>query len=115
MSDFNDVAAQPIIDGHIVHFLWERDSVRIFRVDCPNDDATGICNRRRSYCVVDRFISVYGYELNMGTTPLDGPIEVAWVPVYGESDLDQEFASVWLMPVKDPEFKATYLPSEDDD
>lgn len=100
--------AHPIADGHIIHFMWERDAIRVFRVDCPNEDMSGLCNRRRNYCVVDRFIAAYGYEMNLGTVAISGGVEIAWVPIYGQSDLDNEFASIWMIPINDPDYQESF-------
>ena len=41
----------------------------------------------------------------MGSAVIDGPIEIAWAPVYGESDLDADVGAVYFTPVKDEKFQ----------
>jgi hypothetical protein len=96
--------AEFIEDGHKIHFWWDRDKLHIKRVECPHQGATGMCNRLRDYCAVARYIGVYSSELNVGSTPVDGPVEIAWLPIPGESDLDKEFAQIWVVPVNDIEY-----------
>lgn len=98
--------AQWIEDGHKVHFRLDRDVLSIAYVECPYEGKTALCNRFREHCVVDTFLSVYGPECNIGSCPIDGPVEIAWVPQLGDSDLDDEFGSVWVLPVIDVDYKA---------
>ncbi len=95
---------QWIEDGHILHFRMDRDSIYISHVQCPHMGKTALCNRLRDYCVVDTYVGAYGPEVNVGSTTLDGPQEIAWVPILGESDLDREFAQIWFIPVTDPDY-----------
>jgi len=95
-----------IEDGHLVHFRWDKDEIHISNVECPHGGATASCNRLRDFCVVARFLGVYGSELNIGAISIDGPVEIAWLPLPGESDLDREFGHIWVVPVKDPDFVA---------
>jgi hypothetical protein len=102
-----------IEDGHRIHFRWDRDELIISYVECPHQAGSGMCNRMRTDCVVAAFVSTFGPELNIGSTSIDGPIEVAWYPVLGESDLDRQFRHVWLVPVLDPDFVAAkYMESQ---
>lgn len=97
-----------IQDHHTVSIRWDEDTLKIGSVWCPweSDDSTGMCNRLRDYCVVERFFDVYGAELNIGTTSVDGPVEIAWIGVPGGSDIDSEYSQVWIIPVEDPDFRA---------
>lgn len=95
-----------IQDGHIISFVLDRDEVKISEIHCPNVGRTSLCNRRRNFCVVERFIDAYGIDLNLGRVVLNGPIEIAWSPVHGdESDLDLEFDTVWYVPIDDPDYR----------
>lgn len=95
-----------IEDGHVLHFRLKMDQVIIERVTCPFRVAKGgYCSRMRDYCVVQRFIGVYGTELCIGEVSLDdGPIEIAWHPVLGDSDLDSELGSIWYTPIADEDY-----------
>jgi len=101
-----DDEPQWINDGHVVRLVWERDEVSIAEVHCPNVGTTAICNRRRGYCVVSQFIAVFGFDLNIGKSYLEGPVQIAWCPIAGGgSDIDDEYASLWIVPVEDPDFQ----------
>lgn len=115
MNDFPEESLDPefIEDGHLIRFVWERDTVLITDVHCPNSGSMSLCNRRRSYCVVDRFLGVYGLECNVGVAPIDGPIEVAWMGLPGESDIDSEFEQVWVVPVTDTQYLEMKNPDGD--
>lgn len=95
-----------IQDGHWISFVLDREEVKIAEIHCPNVGTTSLCNRRRTFCVVERFLDAYGIDLNLGRVHLDGKVEIAWCPVHGEeSDLDVEFDSVWIVPIKDPDYR----------
>lgn len=102
-------------DGHRIHFALVRDEVLIESVSCPHEGTKARCNQRRDYCVVERFLSVYGAELNVGEVSIDGPVEIAWTPENGDSDLDSEYATVWVTPVKDISYRAMKLALSSDD
>lgn len=107
-------ASDFIEDGHLIHFRWDRDSVHIVSVTCPHA-GVAMCNRGRERCVVETYVGTYGEELNVGSVSIDGPVEVAWLAIGGESDLDKEFAQLWLMPVNDPDFKAAKFMEEQEE
>lgn len=95
-----------IQDGHVIRLVLDRDDIRISDIHCPNRGTTSLCNRRRTFCVVERFIEAFGIDLNLGKVTINGPIEIAWCPVNGdEGDLDVEFDSVWIVPVDDPQYQ----------
>ncbi len=95
-----------IEDGHVLHFRMDLDSIYISHVECPHRGTTSLCNRMRDNCVVDTYVGTYGTEINIGSTTLDGPQEISWVPILGESDLDREFVQIWIIPVSDPDYIA---------
>lgn len=101
-------------DGHKVLFKWQRDSILIEVVTCPHEGTNAACNYKRDFCLVQRFLGVYGVELNIGEILLDGPIEVAWTAEEGDSDLDQQYAGLWVTPVNDISYKAMKLALSDD-
>lgn len=101
--------AQWIEDGHVVHFRLDRDVVNVSHIECPYDGKIGVCNRNRAKCVVETYIEVYGTEICVGVALIEGPIEIAWVPNFGSSDLDDEFEQVWFTPVRDPDYIAYKL------
>ncbi|MGW8178112.1 MAG: hypothetical protein ACWGQW_04865 [bacterium] len=99
--------AEWIEDGHKIVFELDADLLHVKRVLCPFEDVTGaICKKRRDFCVVSRFIGVYGPEVNVGKVDINGPVEIAWVGVHGDSDLDEEFAGIWVTPIEDANFQA---------
>lgn len=100
-------------DGHKVLFKWERDEVVIEAISCPHDGTKAMCNHKRDTCLVRTFLSVYGSEINIGEVLLDGPVEVAWTPEKGESDLDPEYACIWVTPVADISYKSMKLALSD--
>ena len=102
MADVRDF----IEDGHKAHIRWDRDQIHITHVECPHQGVTSMCNRLRDYCVVNRFVGIYGAELNVGSISVTGPVELAWLPVQGEGDEDPEFRQVWVVPMEDPDYKA---------
>lgn len=102
-------------DGHLVEFKWVRDQVIIEKVICPHAGTNATCVNRRDGCVVSLFLGVYGPELNMGEAVLDGPVEIAWGFEPGESDLDREIGTVWVIPVSDINYRALKLAVEDID
>jgi hypothetical protein len=106
IQDSNPDEPSFIEDGHTVTIVWDKDHIRISHVDCPNTGQTSICNRRRTYCVVQRFVETFGFDLNVGRTVVRSPIEIAWVGVIGASDLDEEFATIWILPMDDPEYRS---------
>lgn len=92
-------------DGHKVVFSLAKDTVVVDRVDCPYDNGvSGVCNKN-GRCVVRRFIYLFGTECCLGSTTIDGPVEIAWYPVFGESDLDPEVGAVFFTPVNDIEYQ----------
>lgn len=99
-------------DGHKLTFRLERDSVFIFQVHCPYDGMISLCNKGRDTCVIDTFVSAYGFEINVGSVNIDGDIEIAWAPVLGGCDIDDQLSQLWFVPVEDPEFKAYKLLNE---
>ena len=109
----NVQASDFIEDGHTIHFRWDRDELHIAYVTCPYVGVTSMCNRLRDYCVVARFVGTYGTEVNIGSIEITGPVEVAWYPVPGRSDEDEEFRQVWVIPIDDPDLAAAkYLEAE---
>lgn len=99
-----------IEDHHKVHIRWDRDEIAPFYVECPHEGKNAICTRDRDYCVVDRYMGIYGAELNVGSISLDdGPVEIAWYPILGASDLDQVIGGLYVVPVNDVEYRASKL------
>jgi hypothetical protein len=103
-----------IEDGHRVTLGVYKERVGISAVHCPNveNQAEGYCNRMRDYCVVERFLDVYGLECNVGSIVVsDGSFEVAWMPVVPDRndtfdrDVDPVFSQVWVVPIEDSEYK----------
>lgn len=89
-------------DGHRLIFKLDKDQVVIERIDCPHDGGSrGVCNGR-GRCLVKTFIGVYGLDFCVGEASIDGPVEIAWLPVYGESDLDLDVGGIYFTPVGDP-------------
>ncbi len=101
----DELAPTWLEDGHSVVVVWDRDHVRIGAVNCPNADRVSFCNRQRSFCVVQKFVEVYGFDCNVGHTVINGPVEIAWVGIEGESDLDKEWQGVWIIPIDDPDYR----------
>jgi hypothetical protein len=101
-------------DGHKVVFKWQRDTVLIETIMCPHEGTNAACNAQRDYCLVQTFLGVYGTELNIGEVLLDGPIEIAWTAEDGDSDLDRQYACIWVTPVTDISYKAMKLALSDD-
>ena len=111
-------------DGHTIFFLWAKDEISIDTVHCPYVGEVATCNRGRHSCVVDTYLKVYGTALNIGEAYINGPVEIAWIPVPGQSEFDDEFAQVWIIPVDDENFQLVAeldqvfeleLPSEEED
>jgi len=96
-------------DGHKVVFKWQRDEVVIEAITCPHEGTNAPCNIRRDFCVVQTFLGVYGSEINIGEILIDGPVEVAWTPEDGESDLDPQYGTIWVTPVNDISYKSMKL------
>lgn len=109
-----DDGPQYIEDHHILHFRLDRDEITIAYVECPFEGKTALCNRFRDHCVIDTFVGVYGAECNQGSCPIEGPTEIAWLPVSGESDLDNEFGAVWILPIDDVDYRAYKMLSQND-
>lgn len=96
--------SQWVEDGHRVTIVWDGDELLVDHVACPFEGggSGSLCRRQRDYCVVSRYLGVYGPELNTGgKVKVDGPVEVAWAAQLGQSDLDDEFAGIWVIPVND--------------
>lgn len=92
-------------DGHKVFIVWDRDQLVVDRVECPFEGTNAYCNRLRDFCVVQRFVGLFGAESNVGVAQVMGGIEVAWLGVPGDSDLDHELAGVWITPINDPDYR----------
>jgi hypothetical protein len=101
-------------DGHKVVFKWQRDEIVIEAISCPHEGTNAACNYKRDFCLVQRFLGVYGSEINIGEILLDGPIEVAWTAEEGESDLDSQYACIWVTPVNDISYRSMKLALSDD-
>lgn len=105
-----------IEDGHKLIFRLVRDVVEISHIVCPFDGKNAVCNSGREYCVVQRFVGVYGTEICIGTADISGPVEIAWVPTAGSgSDLDRDFDQVWMIPVRDADYMAAKMGIVDED
>lgn len=93
-------------DGHYIVFALNQNDVSIARVDCPHDGGTkGLCNANRSYCVVRRYLFVYGTDLSLGSAQITGPMEIAWLSREGESDIDPEIGAIYFTPVMDADYQ----------
>lgn len=104
MSHPSDWIDNFVEDGHVIHVTWDRDSLDISYVECPHEGVNAVCNRLRQHCVVKSFFAVYGTALNIGRISVNGPIEIAWLPIPGECDIDREFSGIWIIPVMDAEY-----------
>lgn len=100
-------------DGHKVVFKWQRDEIVIEAISCPHEGTNATCNYKRDFCLVQRFLGVYGSEINIGEILLDGPIEIAWTSEEGDSDLDHQYAGIWVTPVNDISYKSMKLALSD--
>ena len=93
-------------DGHSIVFGLKGNDVSIVRVDCPHDGGSkGVCNANRSYCIVRRYLFMYGTDLCLGSVIIDGPVEIAWLSQEGESDLDPIIGAVYFTPVMDSDYQ----------
>ncbi len=93
-------------DGHKVVFGLNKDAVSIVRVECPHDSgAKGVCNANRSYCVVRRFINIFGTDFCVGSAVIGGPVEIAWMAAFGDSDIDPSVGAIYFTPVDDLEYQ----------
>lgn len=99
-------------DGHKVSFRWLRDSVVIDSISCPHEGTNAVCNYKREGCIVQLWLGVYGVETCIGETAIDGPVEVAWTSVPGESDLDRDVSSLWVTPIYDLSYQSMKLALE---
>lgn len=96
-------------DGHRVVFKWLRDSVVVEAIVCPHEGTNAVCNYKRDNCIVQLFLGIYGAELCIGETLIDGPVEIAWTSVPGECDFDREIAHLWVTPLDDLSYRAMKL------
>lgn len=95
-------------DGHRVVFDWVKDEIKL-TVQCPNATRESLCNIGRSQCCVATWIGVYGSSINIGSSRITGPVEVAWTALVGWSDLDPKYKNIWVVPLNDPEYVASKM------
>lgn len=55
-----------------------------------------------SGCIVKHFVSVYGLDVNIGSTDASPNMEIAWAREGSEWDID--LANLYIIPVSDPTF-----------
>lgn len=88
-------------DGHAIYLSLQGPEVLIQQVTCPGD---GPCTHR-GVCIVDYFISRYGFECNIGSCEPAGEMEICWA-VAGNPDRDFDEAQLWFVPINDEVFYA---------
>lgn len=99
-------------DHHFIKFYLDKDDIIVSDVYCPyEDDPNSLCRVGRGYCVVRRFIGVYGTQICIGECEIMGPMEIAWFGTQtGESsDLDNQFSGMWFVPIEDADYQRSKL------
>lgn len=95
-----------ISDNHRISLAVVNDDIKVASISCPYENTrSGQCWAGRDFCVVRRFIEVYGFDFCLGSAAVSGPIEIAWVAVLGDSDLDSEVGAIYFTPVDDEKFQ----------
>lgn len=90
------------VDGHTASFMIKQTEVYVYPDVCPFP-IDGPCRMgpNRS-CIVGYYIEMFGLEINVGATVVNGPVEFAWAFVGEPTDL--ELAQVWIIPKEDDVF-----------
>lgn len=99
-------------DGHKISLVLDKAEVVIRSVICPHGtDSDAPCfGIVPNQCVVEHFLSRYGFDCNVGVAPVAPEMEVAWT-IVGEPRYDVELCQVWVIPTTD-EFFAAWLVSQ---
>ena len=90
-------------DGHRIQLRLEAQSVYISEVVCPEGEDRA-CKHEDAECVVKYFLNRFGFECNVGSCDLTGPVELAWNLAGDARNLDE--CQVWVIPATDDAFSA---------
>jgi len=64
-------------DGHKIRLRLNKTEVEIIETTCPNGNS-GACWHSRSGCLVQFFLTRYGFECNVGVCPIEEVLELCW-------------------------------------
>lgn len=90
-------------DGHSIRMRLNKTDVEIIETICPNHE-TAECKNARVGCIVQFFISRYGFECNVGVCPMQEVLEISW-SLSGDVN-DPEACQLWFVPMNDEAFHA---------
>lgn len=91
-------------DGHRLRLQINRSELEITEIICPRTDGRQ-CKHDRHDCVVEYFLSRYGFECNAGVCPGTELLDICWT-LLGDASGDIEASQVWFMPNTDEMFSA---------
>jgi hypothetical protein len=91
-------------DGHKLRLQINRSELEITEIICPGTEDRE-CRHDRHRCLVEYFVSRYGFECNAGICPATDLLQICWT-FLGDESGDVDAAQVWFMPNSDEMFSA---------
>lgn len=96
-------------DGHSFIVVLDKTLVMIEEFHCPSRGAESEACQLDGECIVERFVTEYGFDCNVGVANVNGRVEIAWTLVGDTKDKDS--CQVWFIPTQD-EFFAAWATSQ---
>lgn len=91
-------------DGHSLWLQIEKSELKILQISCPEVEGSECMWESTNGCVVRWFLSLYGFECNIGACAPEEHLEICWALVGDKNMLDA--AQLWFVPTKDEVFYA---------
>lgn len=93
-------------DNHRLVLQIIKSELKILLTICPHkDEETAPCRHPDAACIVEWFISRYGFDCNVGVCSPMPELEIAWSFV-GDMHREIEAGQVWIIPKNDEAFAA---------
>jgi hypothetical protein len=102
-------------DGHSIVLQISKSELKILAINCPHKESeSSPCSHPDSPCVVEWFVSRYGFDCNVGVCAPEPVLDVAWSYI-GDRHREIEAGQVWIIPKNDEAFAAWLISQKTDE
>lgn len=102
-------------DEHRLVLQINKSELKILSIVCPHKDKDDSpCRHPDAECMIEWFISRYGFDCNVGVCEPQPELEIAWAFV-GDMHREIESGQIWIIPKNDEAFAAWLISQKSDD
>ena len=102
-------------DGHALILQLNKTELKILLTVCPHKEKDNSpCRHPDANCMVEWFITRFGFECNVGVSDPLPELSIAWSFV-GDMHREIEAGQVWIIPKNDEAFSAWLISQKSDE